>query len=185
MSSNEIIHGFDDEKNDSLKVSLKIPGDGVAPDTIRVVPTGMIDTYNCPFWTRQMGLVMKKTEFRKIWVDCSGVNYMSSVGIGSFTGFLKELRTQGKELIVSSIQPRVMEVFQLLGFGQFLDIQESEEAAIRKLNKVDASPFPVVKKCPICNRKFSLTKAGRFRCGGTVGCGTVLNVSPTALLTLG
>jgi anti-anti-sigma factor len=62
--------------------------------------------------------------------NCAGLDYVSSTGIGSFTSFLKLLKPKGGDLVLLDIQPKVDEVFQLLGFSQFFAIKKSLEEAI-------------------------------------------------------
>jgi anti-anti-sigma factor len=180
-----LIPGFTDEQNDALKVHLEVPV-GV-PGCIRVIPVGMIDAYSTQFWTKQLEKVVNaKDNFQTLWIDCAGVSYMSSVGVGSFIDILKRLRLDGKDMIISGIQSRVFQVFKLLGFSQFFEIySDAYEAEARLKAGPPVSAFPKIKRCPICSRQLKLVKSGRFRCSGTNGCNTVLAVSVRGDLTLG
>ena len=61
--------------------------------------------------------------------NCGGLNYVSSTGIGSFTAFLKAVKPRGGDIVLLEIQPKVYEVFQLLGFSQFFNIKDNLEEA--------------------------------------------------------
>ena len=183
MTNNEIVNGFDSEKDDSLKIDLK-KIDGIEGG-LTLMLSGYIDTYNsASFQKRTMKAI--DAGYTKLVFDCLGLNYVSSTGIGSFTSFLKSLKAMGGDMVLSSVQPKVFEVFQLLGFSQFFHIKDSigeAEAYLRGGGQtVFDSVFPQVFDCPICSKKLKAIKAGRFRCSG---CKTILAVDETGQVFLG
>ena len=117
---------------------------------------------------------------------CSGLNYVSSTGIGSFTAFLKAVKPRGGDLVLLEIQPKVYEVFQLLGFSQFFNIKDNLDEAIEFFTKggtkVESEVFPKIFKCPICSKKLKAVKAGRFRCSE---CKTILAIDNNGQVFLG
>ena len=165
MANNDVVPGFDDEKDDSLKI--KIDKIDEAPRCLMLTLTGYIDTYNSNFFQKR---VQKAIEggFVRLIFSCAGLNYVSSTGIGSFTSFLKMVKPQGGDLVMLDIQPKVYEVFQLLGFSQFFNIRDSLEDSITFFNSDHAqekpSVFPKVVACPLCSKKLKAIKPGRFRC---------------------
>ncbi|MBA7530816.1 hypothetical protein ES705_23027 [subsurface metagenome] len=84
------------------------------------------------------------------------------------------------------IQPKVYEVFQLLGFSQFFNIRENLEESVAffadKGGQEKAGPFPKIFKCPICSKKLKAVKAGRFRCSE---CKTILAIDNAGQVFLG
>jgi len=183
MSNNEIVVGFDDEKDDSLKIKLTKMEE--APRCLMLSLTGYIDTYNSNFFQKRIQKAIESGFVRLIF-QCSGLNYVSSTGIGSFTTFLKAVKPQGGDLVLLDIQPKVFEVFQLLGFSQFFNIRDSVEDSIQFFNsdKVTDKPsiFPKVVACPLCYKKLKAIKAGRFRCSE---CKSILAIDDTGQVLLG
>ena len=183
MSNNEIVAGFDDEKDDSLKIKLTKVDE--APRCLMLALTGYIDTYNSNFFQKRIQKAIDGGFVRLIF-QCSGLNYVSSTGIGSFTTFLKAVKPQGGDLVLLDIQPKVFEVFQLLGFSQFFNIRESIEESVDFFNsdKVQDKPsiFPKVVACPLCYKKLKAIKAGRFRCSE---CKSVLAIDDNGQVLLG
>jgi len=183
MSNNEIVAGFDDEKDDSLKIKLTRVDE--APRCLMLALTGYIDTYNSNFFQKRIQKAIDDGFVRLIF-QCGGLNYVSSTGIGSFTTFLKAVKPQGGDLVLLDIQPKVFEVFQLLGFSQFFNIRESVEESVDFFNsgKVQDKPsvFPKVVACPLCYKKLKAIKAGRFRCSE---CKSVLAIDDNGLVLLG
>ena len=163
-NNNELVPGFDDEKDDSLKMNLDKVED--VDKCLTMYLNGYIDTYNSVYFQKQVTKVVN-AGFVNLIFNCSGLNYVSSTGIGSFTAFLKLVKQNGGDIVLLSIQPKVYEVFQLLGFSQFFNIKDSFEDSVsffKKGSKVENSIFPKVFSCPVCSRKLKASKSGRFRC---------------------
>jgi anti-anti-sigma factor len=183
VTNNEIVHGFDNEKDDSLKIDLKRM-DGVENGLILTL-SGYIDTYNSTSFQKRVSHAIE-SGFTKLIFDCGGLNYVSSTGIGSFTMFLKTLRAINGNLVLLTVPPKIYDVFQLLGFSQFFNIREDLEDAVNYF-KGEEQPgngviFPKIFDCPICGKKLKAVKAGRFRCSE---CKTILAVDDTGQIFLG
>jgi len=183
MANNDIVPGFDDDKDDSLKIKLQEITE--AGKCLMLTLTGYIDTYNSNFFQKR---VQKAIEagFIKLIFNCGSLNYVSSTGIGSFTTFLKGVKPQGGDLVMLEIQPKVYEVFQLLGFSQFFNIRDNLDDAVSYFHMDTAverpSVFPKIVACPLCNKKLKATKAGRFRCSE---CKSILAIDEAGQVLLG
>ncbi|MCQ2982342.1 MAG: STAS domain-containing protein [Treponemataceae bacterium] len=182
MINNNLIPGFNDEKDDSLKISLE-KAEGIDNGLIMYL-NGYIDTYNSSFFQKR---VTKAVEagYTNLIFNCAALNYVSSTGIGSFTAFLKMVKPKGGDIVLLEIQPKVYEVFQLLGFSQFFTIKDTLEEALSffRQEPVDAGTiFPKIFSCPVCSKKLKATKAGRFRCSE---CKTILAIDAQGQVFLG
>ena len=183
MSNNSVIAGFDDEKDDSLKIRLQRV-DGLDKCVV-VFLDGYIDTYNSAFFQKRVAKIIDGG-FIQIVFNCAALNYVSSTGIGSFTAFLKTVKPRGGDVVLLEIQPKVYEIFQLLGFSQFFNIKDSLSDAVAFFQNsnttADTEIFPKVFACPICSKKLKATKPGRFRCSE---CKTILAIDNNAQVFLG
>jgi len=183
MVNNDIVNGFDDEKDESLKIKLQKVNE--TEGCIVLYLTGYIDTYNSNYFQKR---VQKAIEagYIKLIFQCGGLNYVSSTGIGSFTAFLKAVKPRGGDLVLLEIQPKVYEVFQLLGFSQFFNIKDNLDDSISFFKKgvstEAVSLFPKVFSCPICSKKLKALKPGRFRCSE---CKTILAIDNAGQVFLG
>jgi len=181
--NNDIVNGFDDEKDDSLKIKLQQVDD--VEGCLILFLTGYIDTYNSNYFQKRVQKVIEAGFIRLVF-QCNGLNYVSSTGIGSFTAFLKSVKPRGGDLVLLEIQPKVYEVFQLLGFSQFFNIKDNLEDSVSffKTGKTTeaASLFPKVFSCPICSKKLKALKSGRFRCSE---CKTILAIDSGGQVFLG
>lgn len=181
--NNDIVPGFDDEKDDSLKIRLQKIDE--VKGCLVLYLTGYIDTYNSNYFQKRVARTIENGFIHLIF-HCGGLNYVSSTGIGSFTAFLKAVKPRGGDLVLLEIQPKVYEVFQLLGFSQFFNIKENLEESVgyftEKGEEGQIGPFPKIFKCPICGKKLKATRAGRFRCSE---CKTILAIDNAGQVFLG
>lgn len=183
MDNENIVPGFEEEKDDSLKIRLeKVEA---VPECIVLYLNGYIDTYNSSFFQKRVSRVVD-AGFHKLIFNCAALNYVSSTGIGSFTVFLKTVKPKGGDVVLLDIQPKVYEVFQLLGFSQFFNVKDSMEEAVRFFSEAKSEStrevFPKIFSCPICSKKLKATKSGRFRCSE---CKTILAIDNTGQVFLG
>ena len=70
--NNNIIPGFDEEKDDSLKISLDKVSD--LPNCIRIYLNGYIDTYNSNFFQKKIAKVIE-AGFINIIFNCTALTY--------------------------------------------------------------------------------------------------------------
>ena len=183
MNNNDLVPGFNDEKDDSLKISLE-KVDAV-DNAILVILNGYIDTYNSVYFQKQVNKIVGNG-FVNIVFNCSNLTYVSSTGIGSFTAFLKLVKPKNGDIVLLNIQPKVYEVFQILGFSHFFNIKETIEDAINHFkqdsNPAGASVFPKIFSCPVCSRKLKATRQGRFKCSA---CKAILAIDQNGNVFLG
>ncbi len=183
MNNNDVVPGFDEEKDESLRIKLQRV---IGIDNCLVLHlSGYIDTYNSNFFQKRINRAVE-TGFIRLIFHCGGLNYVSSTGIGSFTAFLKAVKPRGGDLVLLEIQPKVYEVFQLLGFSQFFNIRDTLDDAVEHFKKNAGAPtsdvFPKTFRCPVCSTKLRANRSGRFRCSN---CKTILAIDQTGQVFLG
>ena len=182
--SEALVPNFNGDAENSIRLRLE----KLTDTTMIVHLTGFIDTYNTPHFTKEANRVID-AGYVNVVFGCSGLNYSSSTGIGAFTQLLKAAKKKGGSIKLAEIQPKVFEVFQLLGFSQFFDVtdtlDEVRDAAndIGVLEPLIEKPiFPKAFACPICSKKLKTSKPGRFRCPE---CRSIISVDPGGVVTLG
>ena len=182
MSNNNIVPVFNDEKDDSLTINLeKVPE---VENCLTIYLIGYIDTYNSSFFQKRIARVVEAGYVNLIF-NCASLNYVSSTGIGSFTAFLKMVKPKGGDVVLLEIQPKVYEVFQLLGFSQFFNIKDSMGDAVnffKNGTQVEESVFPKIFSCPVCSKRLKATRSGRFRCSE---CKSILAIDQQGAVFLG
>jgi len=183
MHNNDIVPGFDDEKDESLKIELKEVSDIEACLVLSL--DGYIDTYNSVFFQKRVQLAIEGG-FRKLIFNCESLNYVSSTGIGCFITFLKTVKPNSGDVVLFNIQSKVFEVFQLLGFSQFFNIKktvgDAEDFFRGNGAEFKDDVFPKIFPCPVCSKQLKATKTGRFRCSE---CKSIIAIGATGTISLG
>ncbi|MEM1043532.1 MAG: STAS domain-containing protein [Bacteroidota bacterium] len=70
----------------------------------------------------------------RIVVHGGDLQYISSAGLGVFMAYIEEVREQGGDIKIAALQPRVYNVFDLLGFPVLFDITDSEAEAVERFD---------------------------------------------------
>ncbi|MCA6379634.1 MAG: STAS domain-containing protein [Cytophagales bacterium] len=67
--------------------------------------------------------------YRKILVDCNGLEYISSAGLGVFMSYIEELKDKKVYLVLFGLKERVLNTFSILGLADLLNIRETKSDA--------------------------------------------------------
>ena len=70
---------------------------------------------------------------RKIMIDCSSLDYISSAGLGVFMSYIEEMKKNKVNFVVSGLNEKVRHVFEILGLDQLLKITDTKEDGIKSL----------------------------------------------------
>lgn len=68
--------------------------------------------------------LLEKSQYH-LHIDFSGLEYISSAGIGVILSHQDEIYQNGGKILFSGLSPKVLNVFQLLGLNQLYQILES------------------------------------------------------------
>lgn len=71
----------------------------------------------------------------QIITNGANLQYISSAGLGVFMAYIEEVREKGGDIKIAALQPKVFNVFDLLGFPMLFDIVDSEEEALAKFSE--------------------------------------------------
>ncbi len=67
--------------------------------------------------------------FKKILVDCSALEYISSAGLGVFMSYIEEMRDKNIPFVLFGLKPKVANTFQILGLLDLLHVRETKQEA--------------------------------------------------------
>lgn len=70
-----------------------------------------------------------KSGSKKMLVDCTSLEYISSAGLGVFMSYLEEFKKNDINLIIYGLNDKVANVFEILGLDQLLKIEETKAEA--------------------------------------------------------
>ncbi len=174
MADKVLIPGFDDDRDDSLTITLS-ESERVMNCVIASL-SGYVDTYNSTFFQKQLMKILDGSFFKLI-LDCSELQYVSTTGVGVFADTAHAVQTSGGDFVLVNLKSQVYEVFQILGFSQYFIFKDTiKDAEFHFVPRASSAQnvFPLAIACPKCSTELSAPKAGRFRCPG---CASILVVN--------
>ena len=69
-----------------------------------------------------------------IIVNCNGLEYIASAGLGVFMAYIEDVRGLGGDIKLTNMNARVYNVFDLLGFPTLYDILDDESEALQSFS---------------------------------------------------
>ncbi len=67
------------------------------------------------------------SNIKKISIDCTDMDYITSPGIGVFTSRLSELEQKGVKLVLYGVSEKVYSVFKVLGLDMLIELRKKED----------------------------------------------------------
>ncbi|HLT08006.1 MAG TPA: STAS domain-containing protein [Cyclobacteriaceae bacterium] len=69
-------------------------------------------------------------KIKKILIDGSSLEYISSAGLGVFMSYLEDFEDSGVKFAIYGLSSKVKNVFHILGLDQLLLIEDDEQGAL-------------------------------------------------------
>lgn len=98
-------------------------------DITLLYPKGFINAHTVRLFEGELQRAVKQSRF-KIVVNCSGLAYIASAGLGAIMGAIEEIRENGGDIRLSELNETVLNIFEILGFNHLYRIFPSELEAI-------------------------------------------------------
>jgi anti-anti-sigma factor len=102
--------------------------DGVAV----MKPEGFINAHTVRMFEDALEKLVAGGRFT-ILLDCQGLNYISSAGLGAIMGLIESVREQGGDILLCSLHDNVYAIFDTLGFTQLYRVFPTEVEALQFL----------------------------------------------------
>jgi anti-anti-sigma factor len=93
-----------------------------------VAITGSLDSTTAPEAQKSLAAVLSGA--KKVGLDFTGLDYISSAGLRVLLGVAKQLRASGGKLAMFGLNQSVREVFEISGFASILPIHATEAEAL-------------------------------------------------------
>lgn len=105
-------------------------------DVTLVYPRGFINAHTVRLFEGELHKLLGDKRF-KIVVNCSGLAYIASAGLGAIMGAIEEIRGNGGDLRLTELNETVLNIFQILGFHHLYRIYSSEMEAVSSFRGTD------------------------------------------------
>ena len=96
---------------------------------------GSLDAHTAPELENAFQKLLDGEKYN-ILVNCRDLTYISSAGLGVFMAFIEDVRKNNGDIKLTSMSPKVYNVFDLLGFPLLYDITKDEAEGIQKFSSV-------------------------------------------------
>jgi len=104
-------------------------------ENIRVLDiSGELDAHTASQLENSLKSLIDQNEICII-VNCKGLDYIASAGLGVFMAYIEDVRGMGGDIKLTNMNERVYNVFDLLGFPTLYDILDDESEAVTGFNK--------------------------------------------------
>jgi anti-sigma B factor antagonist len=107
-------------------------------DVRLLYPRGFINAHTVRLFESELQRTLQDGRF-KVVVDCTGLSYIASAGLGAIMGSIEEIRGHGGDLRLASLNETVRNIFEILGFNHLYRIFPSEAEAILSFRQGEGS----------------------------------------------
>ena len=98
---------------------------------VNFVDRKILDEQNIQIIGEQLFSLVDEEGRRRILLNFSNVEYLSSAALGKLITLNKKLQTAGGKLILCNIDPQIYEVFEITKLDKFFKIMKEEQAALQ------------------------------------------------------
>ncbi|WP_143962581.1 STAS domain-containing protein [Litoribacter populi] len=95
-----------------------------------LILSGEVDASNSVDLDNALQAIMEPN--KKILLDGSKLQYISSAGLGVFMSYLEEFEAQTIKFVIFGLNQKVYNVFHILGLDQLITIQTTKEKALQE-----------------------------------------------------
>lgn len=103
-------------------------------DVILIYPQGFINAHTVRVFEAEIQKAIEQNRF-KVVVNCAGLSYIASAGLGAIMGVIDEIRRQGGDLRLAGLNDTVRNIFEILGFHHLYRIFPTELDALRSFGE--------------------------------------------------
>jgi anti-sigma B factor antagonist len=91
----------------------------------------ILDEQNIQIIGEQLFSLIDELGRRKLVLNFSNVEYLSSAALGKFITLNKKVNAAGGRLVLCNIDPQIYEVFEITKLNKLFNIQKEEQAALQ------------------------------------------------------
>jgi anti-sigma B factor antagonist len=96
---------------------------------VLLYPKGFVNAHTVRLFESEIQKTLDEQRYQ-IVVNCSGLSYIASAGLGALMGVIEEIRHHGGDIRLADLNETVHNIFEILGFNHLYRIFPSEVEAI-------------------------------------------------------
>jgi anti-sigma B factor antagonist len=106
-------------------------------DVSLIYPRGFINAHTVRLFEAEIQRALAGGRF-KLVVNCRGLAYIASAGLGAIMGAIEEVRENGGDIRLSELNESVRNIFEILGFNHLYKIYPTEIEAVASFSAAGA-----------------------------------------------
>ncbi len=99
-----------------------------------VAPNGRLDSNSSPDLERLLNMLLEEGQ-HWLFIDMTDVTYIASSGLKILVSAWRRAQDQNGDILLSGMQPRIIEIFEMVGFDMLFRIFPTLEAALAARSK--------------------------------------------------
>ncbi len=96
---------------------------------VLLYPKGFVNAHTVRLFEAEIQKALDRKRYRLV-VNCAGLTYIASAGLGALMGVIEEIRHHGGDIRFAELKESVSNIFEILGFHHLYRIFPSEVEAI-------------------------------------------------------
>ena len=113
---------------DNQRVRVSDTGDVTV---VHFLDRKILDEVNIQELGQELFSLVEKENRKKLVLNFSSVEFLSSAALGKLITLLKKCKTNGSALKLSNIRPEIYEVFAITKLNKLFDIKEDQADAVK------------------------------------------------------
>lgn len=94
-------------------------------ESVKVFIEGEIDIYTAQKFKEKLYEVIDRSG-KDVRINCKGLNYIDSTGLGIFVGALKKTKLGGREIYLEKLRENIKKLFLITGLDKLFIINTEE-----------------------------------------------------------
>lgn len=95
----------------------------ITEEVVKIFISGEIDIYSSLKLKDQLYQLVDVNQ-KDLVIDCAGLNYIDSTGLGIFVGTLKRAKQYGKTICLENLKENILKLFLITGLDKVFVIGE-------------------------------------------------------------
>ncbi len=106
-------------------------------DNISIISIeGDVDASSSIYLDEALKKLIEDSTVKHILINGEKLEYISSAGLGVFMSYIDDFKAKNIHMVLFGLNDKVVNVFQILGLDQLLEIVPNKDEAKRKLNEI-------------------------------------------------
>jgi anti-sigma B factor antagonist len=108
---------------------------------VLLYPRGFVNAHTVRQFEGEIQRALDEQRYR-IVVNCAGLQYIASAGLGALMAVIEEVRHHGGDIRMAELNETVRNIFDILGFNHLYRIFPSEVEAVLSFRDVEPGGGP-------------------------------------------